>query len=66
MIISRKKLIIILIFLLIICFILMYKDNQYSERKTKQTIPASGTPVSNHTIILDAGHGKPDRWSSVR
>lgn len=23
-------------------------------------VPASSTPVSNHTIILDAGHGNPD------
>ena len=26
----------------------------------KDTIYASSTPISNHTIILDAGHGIPD------
>lgn len=25
------------------------------------SIPTSSTPVSNHVVILDAGHGSPDR-----
>lgn len=26
------------------------------------TLETSSLPISNHTIILDAGHGLPDRW----
>ena len=37
----------------------MYKDNQYAEQD--KVIPTNGTPVSSHTVILDAGHGQPDR-----
>ena len=30
--------------------------------KSKKTIiPVSSLPISDHTIVLDAGHGKPDR-----
>ena len=39
----------------------MYKDNQYAEEKLQQSVPTNGTPVSSHTVILDAGHGEPDR-----
>lgn len=39
---------------------LMYQDNQYAEEKLQQTVQTNGTPVSSHTIILDAGHGEPD------
>ena len=27
---------------------------------TPSTIPVNSTPITNHTIILDAGHGFPD------
>ena len=27
---------------------------------TPSTIPVNSTPITNHTIILDAGHGLPD------
>ena len=51
-----------------ICFVLtlwgMYCDNRYYEANhVEQTIQTIGTPVSNHTVILDAGHGEPDRRS---
>ena len=55
---NRKKLIFMLIICLIFVFICMYKDNDSEKHGTIQT---SGTPVSNHTVILDAGHGQPDR-----
>ena len=54
---NRKNLIIILIVCLIL-FFCMYKDNSIKKEETIQT---NGTPVSFHTVILDAGHGKPDR-----
>ena len=41
----------------------MCKDNNIKNGKTIQT---NGTPVSFHTIILDAGHGEPDRSEQVR
>ena len=39
----------------------MYRDSQYNNQKLGKTVQTNGTPVSNHTIILDAGHGEPDR-----
>lgn len=66
MFLSRKKLILILFILLIIVFIFMYKDNNSTGLKKAHTLQTNGTPVSSHTIILDAGHGKPDRWGSIR
>ena len=60
MVLNRKRLIFVLFLLLILCFLLMYKDNQYAEEKLNQTIQTNGTPVSSHTIIIDAGHGEPD------
>ena len=29
-----------------------------------KTIPTSSTPISEHTIVLDAGHGLPDKRSN--
>ena len=55
---NRKKLIFILIICLILVFVCMYKDNNMKEQKAVET---NGTPVSSHTVILDAGHGEPDR-----
>ena len=55
---NRKRLIFILLVCLILVFICMYNDNNINDEKTIQT---NGTPVSNHTVILDAGHGQPDR-----
>ena len=43
----------------------MYCDHRYyKETNINQTVQTNGTPVSGHTVILDAGHGEPDRWSS--
>lgn len=30
-------------------------------KEPKITVPTSSIPVSQHTIVLDAGHGQPDR-----
>ena len=58
---NRKVLIVILFICLILVFICMYRENQYVELTSENTILINGTPVSNHTVILDAGHGQPDR-----
>ena len=60
---NRRNLIIILIICLILVFVCMYRDNNMKNEKTVQT---NGTPVSFHTIILDAGHGEPDRSEQVQ
>ena len=39
----------------------MYRDSHYMDEKLGKTVQTSGTPVSSHTVILDAGHGQPDR-----
>ena len=59
MIFNRKNIIFILIICLILVFICMYKDN--NNLKDNETVETSGTPVSSHIVILDAGHGEPDR-----
>ena len=30
-------------------------------KEPKITIPTSSIPVAEHTVVLDAGHGQPDR-----
>ena len=50
---KRKNLTIILICLIFTTLLFLDKDNFSS-------IPVSSTPVSNHVVILDAGHGFPD------
>ena len=30
-------------------------------KNSKIIIPTSSTPLAEHTIVLDAGHGQPDR-----
>lgn len=42
----------------------MYKDNN-KNIKNKKVIQTNGTPVSNYTVILDAGHGQPDRTELI-
>ena len=51
MIIIKKKNIFILFLLFILLFLFFYN---------KKIVPTSSIPVSNHVIILDAGHGYPD------
>ena len=60
MILNRKNLIFVLIICLILVFICMYKENNNNYKK-EAIIQTNGTPVSTHTVILDAGHGEPDR-----
>ena len=62
---NREKWICILIIALVVSLIGMYNDARYHETKLNQTVQTNGTPVSSHTIILDAGHGEPDRWRSI-
>ena len=35
------------------------------KNNMSKTIETSSTPVSGHIVILDAGHGKPDRRSFI-
>lgn len=51
---SRKK--ILFISTIIVTSIFLYSSYPMFEN----TLSVSSTPISNHTIILDAGHGKPD------
>lgn len=59
MIILRKKRIILMLACVIVsvCFFNMSLDN------SKKAIPVVSLPVSNKVIVLDAGHGDPDRRS---
>ena len=53
------------IYILLIVLFLFYLINSFNY-KNANTIPTSSTPISNHIVILDAGHGKPDRRSSFQ
>ena len=56
---NRRNLIIILIICLVLAFICMYREN--NDYKSEAVVQTNGTPVSSHTVVLDAGHGEPDR-----
>lgn len=43
----------------------MYRDSRKNSKKIEETVQTNGTPVSGYTVILDAGHGEPDRWSDI-
>jgi len=54
---NRKRIIFLISCCLISFFAIYIADTNLIKNPTIMT---SGTPVSGHTIILDAGHGKPD------
>ena len=41
------------------CLAIVFSISYFSF-KTPSTLPASSTPVTDHTVVLDAGHGLPD------
>ncbi len=55
LLLNKKRLIFINLSLIISIFYYSFFSNNYLKTQT-----VSSTPVSNHTIILDAGHGNPD------
>lgn len=57
MFIFNKKRIVFIVSLIVIS-IFCYSKN--SDMVKQDSLSVSSTPVSNHTIILDAGHGNPD------
>lgn len=55
-VISKKKIMsILIIFMIPFCLISMVKD-----AKDEETLEVSSLPISNHVIVVDAGHGNPD------
>lgn len=58
-ILNKKRL--IFINLIIVCSIFFYS---LDSLKTSEIEEVSSTPVTGHTIILDAGHGNPDGGAS--
>ena len=53
-ILNRKKIVFILS-----CMIISVLFFNLTTREP-QTVPTSSLPISNHVVILDAGHGLPD------
>lgn len=53
MYVLRKKQIIFM------CLAIVFSISYFSF-KTPSTLPTSSTPVTDHTVVLDAGHGLPD------
>ncbi len=60
-VLNKKRL--IFINLIIVTSVFYYSLFFNNNSETELT---SSTPVANHTIILDAGHGNPDRWCCRR
>lgn len=55
-VVSKKKVIVILIiFMIPFCLISMINDTSAGE-----VLEVSSLPISNHVIVVDAGHGNPD------
>lgn len=61
-VISRKRVSMILICLLLGIFVYSYTGTILSSEK--ETYETSSTPVSGKVIVLDAGHGVPDERST--
>ena len=59
LIIYKKKLKLFTVFFIILLFFLSV-ILLFGKNINKKYINVSSTPISNHTIILDAGHGYPD------
>lgn len=59
MFVFNKKRILFLTMCLVVSFIGLNLD----FNQNFNTVPVSSTPVSGYTIVLDAGHGMPDRRS---
>ena len=62
-IISKKRISFIIIVLVVTVF--SYGITTMNS-KNKEAIATTSLPVSNKTIILDAGHGKPDEGAESR
>ena len=58
-VIKRKILLFLMILLFLIIFIILY-NIIFKHFLLIKNIAVSSTPVSNHVVILDAGHGMPD------
>ena len=56
-VISRKRISIIVLSILIGIISFTYKNNNFASSSVKET---ASTPASGKVIIIDAGHGKTD------
>ena len=65
-VINQKRIKIILGFLLISLFTFSCNTIKNQNNNTiNETLETTATPVSNKTVILDAGHGTPDEGVSL-
>jgi hypothetical protein len=46
-----------------ICLIVIFCGLRFRVNDDLKAVEVSATPVSGYCVILDAGHGQPDRWS---
>lgn len=60
--ISKKRIQISILCLIIAVFAFSFQiaNNQNTIKEDRNTLQTTATPVSGKTVILDAGHGKPD------
>ena len=60
-VISKKRIQIILSAILV--GVLAFGIQTSDKERKEQTVEITSTPVSNKTVIIDAGHGTPDERS---
>ena len=66
LIINSKRIKIILAFLLISLFTFSCNTIKYEKNNVNnKTVETTATPVSGKTVVLDAGHGTPDKGVSL-
>ena len=58
-VLNKKKIRLTILIVFVLVFgVAILKDN-------KESVPTVSLPVSGKTIVIDAGHGKPDEWESL-
>lgn len=60
---KRIKIIVTCIFISIFAFSFKIGTVNEKEKNTEKTITTTSTPVSGKTVVLDAGHGIPEKRS---
>ena len=63
---KRIKIILACIFIAMFAFSFQIATSQKEAHiNTQNTIPTTATPVSGKTIVVDAGHGVPEKGGSL-
>ena len=61
LVLNRKRISIVILCILVSVFSFMI----VATDKKEDTVPTTATPVSGRTIVIDAGHGVPEKGSCL-